>query len=335
MQVPEMNKTTAIALSDKGLEREEKIISDCKTLGINILTPDDKNFKRELLEISSPVQVLYTLGEVPDWDSILGIGVVGTRKFTEYGQVATERLSTELAKKGVTIISGMAAGIDSFALRSALKVGASVIAVMGCGLDTAYPPENAELMQEIIKNGCAISEYPPYTPPRKMHFPQRNRIISCLSDCILAVEAPKRSGTLITTNLAKDMGKTTFAVPGNIFMKNSEGTNNLIKTGAVLVTQAADILAAFPEKTQQLVPPKLQEKKPPKPKLPDSFPALSDDENRIIALLRTKDMHTEELAAKADLAISKLNPMLTMLELDGYILKNAGNIYKFNTDYKR
>ncbi len=330
--IPEMKKATAIALCDKSVGREEKIIEDCKAFGINILTPENKGFKSELSLIASPVQVLYTLGEVPDWDSILGVGVVGTRRFTEYGQVVTERLSTGLAKQGATIISGMAAGIDSFALRSAVKVGAKAVAVMGCGLEQAYPEENEGLMQAIIENGCAISEYPPYTPPRKLHFPQRNRIVSCLSDAILAVEAPKHSGTLITTALAEDMGKPVFAVPGNIFSKNSQGTNDLIKKGALAVTDALDIIEAFPDKAEKLIPPEFQKKKPPEPKAPDSFPELSDEENLIISLLRAKDMHKEEISAKADLAIAKLNPILTMLEIDGYIVKTMDNIFKLNTN---
>ncbi len=333
MQVAEMKKAVAIALSDKGLEREKQIISDCRELGINILTPGDEGFKMSLTTLSSPVQVLYTLGTVPDWDSILGIAVVGTRKYSEYGQVATQRLAGELAEKGATIISGMARGIDSFALKSALKTGADVVAVMGCGLDSAYPPENEGLMQEIIKHGCAISEYPPYIPPAKHHFPERNRIMSELSDGVLAVEAPQKSGTLITASLAELTGKTVFAVPGNIFHKNSVGTNNLIKRGAVAVTCAEDILDAFPQKKDSLIPPLFKEEAPTSElDVADAFSELSVEENRIITLLRGKDMHTDEISARTGIVIAKLNPMLTMLELDGYIIKTAGNIYRCNTD---
>lgn len=216
-KIQEISKSCAAALCDKSLTEAEKIASDCEKLGIGILTCDDEAFPPSLLSLSSPVQVLYTLGTVPDWESVFGIAVVGTRRNTEYGQVVTERISRELAERGVTIISGMALGIDSFALKSAIRVGAPTVAVMGCGLDSAYPAENRELMDKIIETGCALSEYPPYSPPKKQHFPERNRIVCGLSDGVLAVEAPLRSGTLITTNYARESGRTIFAVPGNIF----------------------------------------------------------------------------------------------------------------------
>ncbi len=335
--IPEMKKSVAIALSDKSLGREEQIIADCKELGISVLMPEDKGFKKELANISAPVQVLYALGTLPEWEDVLGIAVVGTRFYTEYGQVATERIASGLAAEGATIISGMAKGIDSFALRAALRTGADVVAVLGCGLDSAYPAENADLMQEIIKHGCVISEYPPYTPPRQMHFPQRNRIVSGLADGVLAVEAPRKSGTLITTKLAEDMGKTVFAVPGNIFQKNSEGTNALIQKGAVLVTSAQDILDAFPIKSKKLTPPTEAEEKVVEEPIQleeENFSELSDDENKIVMLLRQKDMHADEIAARSEFTISKLISLLSMLEIDGYIVKAAGNVYKYNTNRK-
>ena len=332
MTVAEMSKAVAAKLCDKGLDGATKIIKDCEELGIDILTVDDERFPKVLTEISMPLQVIYTMGTVPDWDSILGIAVVGTRHNTEYGQTVTERISRELAEKGVTIISGMAAGIDSFALKSALRVGASVIAVMGRGLDEAYPPENQGLMNDIIKNGCAISEYPPYAPPFPQHFPARNRIVSALSDGVLAVEAPKRSGTLITTRLARDMGKVLFAVPGSIFAKNSVGTNNLIKEGANAVTCGEDILDAFPVRAKKLIAPTVSFVPESKPEedISDEFEGMSDAEKKIILLLKEKDMHIEELAARSNLTIPELNGILPMLEIEGYIIKLAGSQYKYN-----
>ncbi|MBS7299191.1 MAG: DNA-processing protein DprA [Eubacteriales bacterium] len=332
MQIAEMTKSVAIALCDKGLDGAKTIISDCEKLGINILTVDDECYPKVLTEISSPVHVLYTLGKIPDWDSILGIAVVGTRHNTEYGQTVTERISRELAEKGVTIISGMAAGVDSFALKSALRVGAPTIAVMGRGLDEAYPPENQNLMNEIIKTGCAISEYPPYSPPLPQHFPARNRIVSALSNGVLATEAPKRSGTLITTRLARDMGKVIFAVPGNIFAGKSVGTNNLIKQGANAVTCGKDILDAFPIRVKNLTPPEIKavEVVEEVHNETESIDGLGEEENKIITLLREKDMHIEELAAKSNLTIAELNKILPMLEIEGYIIKQAGSQYKYN-----
>ena len=334
--IKEISRTCAMALCDKSLAEAEKIISDCEKLGIRILTCDDSDFPASLSTLSSPVQVLYTLGTVPDWDDMLGIAVVGTRRNTEYGQVAAERISRELAEKGITIISGMAAGIDSFALKSALRIGAPTVAVMGCGLDSAYPPENRRLMDSIIKTGCAMSEYPPFSPPLKSHFPERNRIVCGLSDGVLAVEAPYRSGTLITTRYAKESGRTIFAVPGNIFAANSKGTNMLIKQGAVATTCAADILDEFPIRAARLKPFEKKEV-PPKPvkeekKTAPQFDGLDDDSRKIAELLVEKDMHIEEIAARADMTIAELNGILPLLEIDGIIRKLAGNIYKYNTE---
>ncbi len=332
MKIAEMTKPVAISLSDKSLDDAKKIVADSEELGINILTPDDGNFPRVLLEISSPVQVLYTLGEIPQWDSILGIAVVGTRHFSEYGQTVTERITRELAEAGVTIISGMARGIDSFALKSAIRVGAPTVAVMGRGLDSAYPPENQGLMNDIIKTGCAISEYPPYAPPLPSHFPARNRIVSAISAGVLAIEAPKKSGTLITARLARDMGRELFAVPGSIFAKNSQGTNNLIKEGANAVTCAGDVLDAFPIQSKNLTPPEKQSVSEPKTEIDTSaeLEGLGEDEKKIVALLKEKDMHIEEIAARTDLTIPQLNGILPMLEIEGYIVKLAGSKYKYN-----
>lgn len=333
MTVAEMGKSAAAALCDKGLDGAAKIIKDCRELGINILTVDDERFPQILTEISAPISVIYTLGNIPDWENILSIGIVGTRYFSEYGQTATERISRELAEKGVTIVSGMARGIDSFALKSALRVGAPTIAVMGRGLDKAYPPENQDLMDEIIKTGCAISEYPPYAPPIPSHFPARNRIVSALSDGVLAVEAPKKSGTLITTKLAGDMGKVVFAVPGNIFAKNSVGTNNLIKQGANAVSCADDILDAFPIRAKNLTPPEpktIPELEKVEVAEEDSFADFGEDERKIMVLLKEKDRHIEELSAHSGLTIPELNGILPLLEIEGHITKLAGSKYKIN-----
>ncbi len=330
MKLAEMSRSVAHQLCDKSLDGAKRIIEDCEKFGIDILTPEDEYFPKVLLSISSPVQVLYSLGKVPDWDEILSVAVVGTRYFTEYGQTATERISRELAEEGVTIVSGMARGIDSFALKSALRVGAPTVAVMGCGLETAYPAENRKLMDSIIETGCALSEYPPYAPPKKEHFPQRNRIVSGIADAVLAVEAPLKSGTLITARLAMEMGRTLFAVPGNIFAKNSKGTNMLIKNGALPATCGEDILEAFPIRRHKLEKPvKFEPEETPKIE-EKAIDGISEEENKVIALLKTGNMHIEELAARVDMTIPELNGILPMLEIEGYVVKLAGNIYKFN-----
>ncbi len=329
LEIEGINGDLANSLSDKSLQRAKQIVYDSEKYGIDIMTEEDKNFPKVLLNISEPCRVLYKLGELPDWDKIFAITVVGTRKYDEYGQTAAERIAADLAKQGVTIISGMASGIDSFALRSALRVGASTVAVMGCGLETAYPSENWKLMNDIIKTGCAISEYPPYMPPLKANFPKRNRIMCALADGVLAVQSPQRSGTHITADYAREMGKPVFSVPGSIFNPNCEGTNNLLKQGAYAVTSACDLLDHYPVRKNYLTP--IEEKEEPLVIQEEKqIEGLSDDENKIISLLRTKDMNIEEIAAKGDFTITQLNSILPILEIEGYVKKMAGNNYKYN-----
>ncbi len=328
LKIEGIRPDVANSLSDKSLQRAKQIIYDCEKYGIDIITEEDKSFPKVLLDISEPCRVLYKLGELPDWDKIFAITVVGTRECDEYGQTAAERIASELAQKGVTVISGMASGIDSFALRSALRVGASTVAVMGCGLETAYPSENWKLMNDIIKTGCAISEYPPYMPPLKTNFPKRNRIMAALADGVLAVQAPKRSGTFITTDYAREMGRPVFSVPGSIFNLNCEGTNNLLKDGAYAVTSADDVLDHFPVRKNYLTP--IKEIEEPVILQDKPIEGLNDDENKIISLLRKKDMNIEEIAAKGDFTITQLNGILPILEIEGYVKKMAGNNYKYN-----
>lgn len=333
-EVEGISKTAALALCDKSLDGAEKILSECDMLGIKILTCRDKEFPKALTVISAPVGVMYYMGELPDWDSMFGIAVVGTRRCSEYGQMVSERISRELAEAGVTIISGMARGIDSFALKASLRVGGKTIAVMGCGLDSAYPPENRSLMDEIIENGCALSEYPPYSPPNKIHFPARNRIVCGISDGVLAVEAPQPSGTLITAGLARESGKPLFAVPGNIYNKNSKGTNYLIKGGAQAVTCAQDILDAFPIRASRLVPPEKKKKKeetasPIPEQNSKRLAELSERERNVALILMQKDMHIEELSARSKLTIAELNAVMPMLEIAGVARKLAGSRYKY------
>ena len=331
-QIEDLPKYAAVALCDKSLDAAKRIISDCEKLDIKILASGDEGFPKALTGISQPVRLLYYKGHLPDWDSILGIAIVGTRKSSEYGHMVSERIGRELAQAGITVISGMARGIDSYALKAALGTGAEVIAVMGCGLDSAYPPENSELMERIINQGCAISEYPPYSPPDRPHFPERNRIISGLSKGVLAVEAPKKSGTLITAKLAMESGRQVFSVPGSIFNKNSAGTNYLIKIGAQAVTCAKDILDAYPISAKNLKKPELDVKESPPIEIDSSDPRLKElgEEERLIAeLLLSSDMHIEELAAKSKMTIAKLNAILPILEIEGIAAKQAGSIYKF------
>lgn len=233
------------ALKDKALSEAEAIQADCRRKQIRIVTFRDAGYPAKLRGIADPPLVLYYKGMLPDFDSLPVIGVVGTRKASAYGLTVAKRMGYQIGKCGALLVSGGADGIDGLAMRGALSAGAPVVGVLGCGVDIVYPPTNGSLFADVQSSGCLISEYPPGVPPLGFHFPRRNRIISGLSDGVLVVEAPKRSGALITANQALQQGRTVFAVPGNIGVKSTEGSNALLKDGAVPVTCGWDVLAEY------------------------------------------------------------------------------------------
>ena len=207
---------------------------------IEEISINSKEYLQNLKNIYDPPKKIYLIGN-KDLLYQKGIAIVGARAATQYGKKIAYNLAKELSEQNIVIISGLAIGIDSYAHKGSLEKG--TIAVLGSGIDNIYPKENLELAREIIKNkGCIISEYPLGTKPERLHFPQRNRIISGLSDGVVVIEASKKSGALITAEFALEQGKEVFAVPGDINKKQSEGTNQLIKDGAILLTSATDIL---------------------------------------------------------------------------------------------
>ena len=320
-------------LSDKSLDEAKAIVKTCEEQDIRILIPESEYFPSVLEELEEPVLVLYVKGIIPKWENTLKIAMVGTRDNSEYGEVVATRFAGELAREGVIIISGMAKGIDGISMRSAFNNNGFVIGVMGRGLDEAYPKRNSDIFENVCKYGCAISEYPPGVGPFKTHFPERNRIVSALSDGILAVECPVKSGTMITAAFAEKMGKKLFAVPGNIYSKNCEGPNYLLKTGAVAVTSPEDILEEFPQKYNIIkrINDVKDEKKVVIPIEDDSW---VDDpvDKEIIGYLKSSDMSIEELSEKSGYEIKTLNSHLTILEVEGIVIKLAGARYRYNTE---
>lgn len=207
---------------------------------IEEISINSKEYPQNFKNIYDSPKKIYLIGN-KDLLYQKGIAIVGARDATKYGKKIAYNLAKELSEQNIVIISGLAIGIDSYAHKGSLEKG--TIAVLGSGIDNIYPKENLELAREIIKNkGCIISEYPLGTKPERLHFPQRNRIISGLSDGVVVIEASKKSGALITAEFALEQGKEVFAVPGDINKKQSEGTNQLIKDGAILLTSATDIL---------------------------------------------------------------------------------------------
>ncbi len=236
---------TLALLSNKSLDAATKILDTCERLGIGILPYGDRCYPMALRELRDPPIVLYYVGEPLEFSDLLCIGMVGTRRMSEYGLRRAYKLSYELATAGSVVVSGMAAGIDGVCAAAALAAGGKTVAVLGCGLDVVYPKHHRRLMGAIAKQGMILSEYPPGTPPNHYQFPVRNRIISGLSQGTVVVEAGIGSGSLITARNAILQGKDVFTVPANIDSPGAEGTNGLLRDGAHPVIETEDILRRY------------------------------------------------------------------------------------------
>lgn len=287
-----------------------------------------------------------------DLNEELAIAMVGTRKMTPYGRKTAFTIGAELAEAGVTVVSGMARGIDGAALSGALSVGGKPIAVLGCGVDVVYPPEHKDLMMRIAQSGMILSEYPPGSPPLGGHFPVRNRIISGLCAGTVVVESPEDGGSLITASLALEQGRDVFAVPGDITRPHSDGTNDLIRQGAHLVSSALDIISEYQDEyinifekavnTEQSKP-KIKAHTPPaaidvtttpaltRPVISNEvYQALPAEEQRIMDCLSITPTHVDTLAEKTALSAQELNAALTLLEMKGLITQLAGRHFVLN-----
>lgn len=280
---------------------------------IRKITLQEKKYPAILKEIHNPPKELYIKGKITNQDKV-AVAVVGTRKYTQYGKQVAFDIAGKLAKLGITIVSGLAKGIDTFAHQTALENNGRTIAVLGTSMDKAsfYPSSNYALSEKIAKNGAVISEYPEGTWGTKFTFPERNRIVSGLSLGVVVVEAPERSGALITATLAVEQNREVFAIPGPIYEKNSQGTNKLIQMGAKLVTNVDDILEEL--NLSHLITTKKKKKIKPENK----------EEEIIIPLLSTQPTHIDEIIKKSKLPSSTVNSTLMILELKNAI-RNLGN----------
>ena len=337
------------------LSAADRILADCQRLGQRILTVQDAEYPQRLRNIFDPPLVLYARGRMPAIDEEAAIAVVGTRKCTPYGVACAERLGQELAASGAVVVTGLARGVDSAAARGALRAGGVVVGVTGSGLDVVYPPENGDLYADAAAAGILLSEYPPGSPPDKAHFPVRNRIMSGLSVAALVVEAPERSGALITARLALEQGREVYAVPGPIGAPASVGCNRLIRDGAGLAAEGWDILRDFQERfpdklrpaknipawtplpTRRRAEPRRrpepesepEPKEEPKPALRAVSPqGLTDDQ---IALLRVLEPETpiqvDDLIERTGVPARRVSSALTMLEIDGCVAQHDGKRY--------
>lgn len=240
-----ISPTQKIRLFDKSLEDAYSILRYCKQKGIDIVAYTDKRYPSRLRSIEDPPVLLYLKGKMPDMDNRLCVGMVGTRKISEYGKDSSYKISYELAAANTVVVSGMALGVDGVSACGALAAGGQTVAVLGSGISVVYPREHQKLMDAIAKRGAVVSEYPPFEKPLPHNFPKRNRIISGMCQGVLVIEGSAGSGALITANKAISQGRELFALPGKINESNSDGPNELIKNGALVALSADDILVHY------------------------------------------------------------------------------------------
>jgi DNA processing protein len=282
--------------------------------GIRILTWQDEAYPTRLKEIDQPPPVMYIRGEYL-LDDLFAVAIVGTRRVTPYGRQVTEELASFLASNGITIISGLARGVDAIAHQCALKAGGRTIAVLGTGVDKIYPPEHKNLAEQMLERGALISDYVPGTPPDASNFPPRNRIISGLSLAVVVVEAGETSGALITAGFAAEQGREVFSVPGSILAPQSKGTNKLIQNGALPLLSVNDLMQALDIN-------RIGEHKTARKALP-----ADETEARLLSVLNSEPMHVDEIRNQADLPIEKVSATLALMELKGMVKQLGGMNY--------
>ena len=305
--------------------------------GVSIVTCEDPLYPRNLLNIYDYPPFLYVKGSLCSEE--VCVAIVGSRLASVYGRYVTEKISRELALKGITVVSGLARGIDAAAHRGALAGKGRTIAVLGCGLDVVYPPENEELAQAVAAHGALVTEFPFGTPPNAPNFPSRNRIISGLSLGVVVVEAGEKSGSLITARIAAEQGRSVFAVPGAIESAGSRGTNRLIKQGAKLIENVEDILEEI--LPQAAMPPTIPQ--PPSRPLrrmrqgqirnhrlqhhPQKIGGLGDPERKLLLLIPHDPVGIDQLITASGLTAQEVLNCLLVLELGGFIRQLPGKMF--------
>ena len=282
--------------------------------GVIILTWEDDQYPARLRQVDQPPPVLYLRGDFLDEDHF-AVAVVGTRRVTPYGRQVADELGGFLARHGITVVSGLARGVDAIAHDAALKAGGRTIAVLGSGVDHIYPPEHRALAERIVKSGALASDYAPGTPPDGVNFPPRNRIISGLSQATVVVEAGEKSGALITATFAAEQGREVFAVPGSIYAAQSKGTNALIRDGARPLLAMDEILEVL-----QLG--RVEEKQAARRHLP-----ADATETMLLGYLSREPVHIDEIVGMSGLPIDRVSATLTMMELKGMVRPVGGMNY--------
>jgi DNA processing protein len=316
-----------------------RIMRDADLEEIQLLTIYRHSYPTLLKEIYDPPPVLYLKGDPTylktEFKDDICLGVVGTRHPTPYGKLAAEEIGMSLAANGITVVSGLARGIDTTAHKAALDGGGRTIAVLGSGFKKLYPKENKKLAKRIMARGAIVSEFPPDTPPVSENFPRRNRVISGLSEAVVVVEAAEKSGALITANFALNQGRDVFAVPGNMTSAKSAGANNLIREGATPVVSSRGLIDQLPERLQARLQgtsaASIKESK--SPSLPEEaakkiVTEIDREEEKILSLLSIdQPMHIDQIAEKSFIRINKLLGTVLSLEMKGLVEHLPGNHY--------
>jgi len=297
-------------------ERAEGELERAGSAAVAIVTADDPEFPEPLKNTPDPPLFLYIRGSLQPQDRG-AVAMVGTRTPTHYGLTVTQQMAYDLASQGITVVSGMARGIDTQAHKGALAARGRTIAVLGCGIDTAYPPENRGLMEEIARSGAVLTENPFGTQPESGYFPARNRIISGLSAGTVIIEAAEDSGSLITADYTLKQNRMLFAVPGNISSLTSRGTNSLIKQGARLVETARDVLQGLDLYKGRNIAPAVNRPLPP----------LTDEERTVYDSVTGEPKHIDAIMAASGKAPGRLSGVLTTLELKGLVKQLPGKYF--------
>lgn len=358
-QIPGMTEQMMAALEDRSLAEAQKILADCAEKGIAILTYTDEHYPKKLQNTYEAPWLLYYKGKLPQWDEQPLIAVVGTRKATSYGMRAAYRYGSQIAACGGIVVSGGAAGVDTMALEGALQAGAEVVCVFGCGVDVCYPAKNKDLFARVAAGGCILSEYPPRTEAYSWNFPRRNRILSGISNGVLVVEAPMKSGALITARLAMEQGREVFAVPGNVDVDACAGSNALLQDYGIAALSGWDVMKEY----QTRYPGKVVRRdalQPPEPaavevtqtpRMPKAHPTsredtdkksidkdknttysvvdrpranLSQEEQAVLDKIGKAPMLIDEVIAASGLPAGKVKSLLTKLTVKGQLQNHPG-----------
>ena len=332
-QVPSLRDEDREAILCHDLTLAEEIRAACKEKGIHIVTYQDSTYPASLRSIPNPPLVLYYYGELPEFSEVLSVAVVGTRHASFYGRSIAENLGNRLAKSGVCLVSGMAEGVDSASTRGAIKTGNPGVVVLGTPIDVCYPRSSRDVYDVLKKDGAVISEYPPGGETFQTNFPARNRIISGLSQGVVVVEAPLRSGSLITARMALEQGRDVFVVPGNIDVPSFEGSNRLLVNGeGKAITSVRDILVEYEGLYKKVLSESEAEKglhiKSIEEEPTSTFSEPTDPATEAIKKALVKEgLSAEDIMTITSLAPSDLQFKLTLMELEGTIKSDGGKFY--------